>query len=89
MNERQIRAADAHSLLNNPVFKDAIKAVSDNIERIATNTDPNNEKACAKVIQAKQILAKITMEIRRYIDEGVVEDIIQEKKTLKERVFAR
>ena len=91
MNEVQIKAADAMALLDNEVFKSAIKAVSDSIEVQAVNTNPNDEKACAKIIQSKQLLAKITKEIRRYVENGQVQNIIEadKKKTITERVFMR
>jgi len=77
MNETQLRAADAQSLLDNPVFTGALQAVEAKLQSNIANVDPDNKDQCARVVLAVQILKGIEREVRRFITDGEVEKLVE------------
>ena len=85
MNNKQIKAADAHGLLENPVLQDAFNEVKLKIWReMQQGTEPP-EKLVLKV----QLLDDIIKMIESYIDEGLIEDHKTAEKVIKPPVFNR
>jgi hypothetical protein len=83
MNADQIRARDAAALMANPVFKGFIKAMNENIDAKMMGMDIIDNKRCAMAIQSKQLLRAIERELARYIDQGFVEDMIENEANRK------
>jgi len=77
MTETKLRAADAQSLLDNPVFNGALEAVEDKLQANIANVDPDNKDQCARVVLAVQILKGIEREVRRYVTDGEVENLVE------------
>lgn len=72
---RKFRAQDAQALLDNPILKDAFKAMGEYLESKALSCDPDNKEITQRVVIAKQVLAGIKREIERLVDDGTVADI--------------
>jgi hypothetical protein len=90
LNEEQRRAADAQSLLGNPVFKGAMEAMEAKLHANIAAGNPDNKEQCSRLVHAVQILKGIQREIERYITDGEVADLIElqadKRLTPKERV---
>lgn len=93
MNSEQKIAADAQALLENPVFQGALDKMEERLDANILNVSADDEKICARVVLAKQILKGIVREIHRYIENGNVADIIEieeiRKLSIKERVVGK
>lgn len=89
LEQQSIRGREAEQLLANRLFRQAFERVEEHIENRAHSTRDTDEAACAKVIQAKQILAGIRREIERVVQEGEVARIqlreIENRRGLKFR----
>lgn len=77
MDSKQLRRADAESILNNQVFKDAIEAYHRHWEEQALNCATQEESF--KIILAKQAAYEFIQKIEDYIDSAVVENINNDK----------
>ncbi len=77
MKEDQIRANDAKSLLGNPVFQGAMNAMKRNLDKNIANVNPDNKEQCVRVVIARQLINGIDREIKNYIENGKVADIIE------------
>ena len=86
-DEAKFRAEDAKQLLENKMFREAFKAVSEYLESKALSCDPDNREMAQRVVISKQLLAAIKREIERHIDNGLIADVrISELE--KRRLFA-
>lgn len=76
MDEKQIRAADAQTLLDNPVYKGAVVALNNLLDNQMLGMDVDNQAQCARIVQAKQLVQAMTREIARFVAEGQVQDYV-------------
>ncbi len=77
MSIDQIRAKDAEQLLANPVFRGAMDAMKRNLDKNIANVNPDNKEQCVRVVIARQLINGIEREIKNYIENGKVADIIE------------
>ncbi len=93
MNPEQRLAADASSLLNSPAYKAAMTALKDKLDANIAGVNPDNKDQCARVVLAVQLLGGIEREIKRFVSDGEVADLIEldevRQLNMKERVSGR
>jgi hypothetical protein len=85
---RKFAAADAKSLLDNKLFKDAFKQVGDYIESQALGCDPDNKEKAQRILISKQILAGIRREIERVVEDGIVAEIQLNEIEQRRKLFS-
>ena len=87
--DKKIKGADAHQILNNPVFRDALNVVRDSLIRKSLISDGSDAK---KIIISMQLLEGIVRALNQFMEDGQIVDFIeshkqkedQAKKTAKE-----
>lgn len=84
MNNKQIKAADARSLLDNPVFKDAFNSVRDSLIKKALMCNMGDGES-ERIVISMQLLEKIRQAIESYIDDGIIQDAIEQTKMKEEK----
>lgn len=90
LNARKFRAADAKSLLENKLFKDAWDRLHYHLEGQAMACDPDDKDKAARIIISKQLLKGIKREFERMIEDGDIADVqIAELQTRKVTKFYR
>lgn len=90
LNARKYRAADAKSLLENKLFKDAWDRLHYHLEGQAMACDPDDKDKAARIIISKQLLKGIKREFERMIEDGDIADVqIAELQTKKVTKFYR
>jgi hypothetical protein len=91
IEQDKLRGREARALLDNPLHKDAVKALNEYIEHKALTVDPNNEKAAQVILITKQIAKAYIREFEKLIQNGQVAEIridqMEEQKRFK--VFNR
>lgn len=85
--DRMIKAADAKSLLDNKLLRDAFQAVSDGIDSLAMTCDPDNKEKAARIIISKQLLAAVKRELTRKIEDGAVAEFQMKEIENKRGMF--
>lgn len=89
IEQRKFRAADAKTLLDNKLFKEAFDSVGKYIESQALSCDPDNKDKAQRILISKQILAGIKREIERVVQDGEIAEIqlneIEQKRGLVRR----
>lgn len=89
--QRRIRGADAKSLLDNPLLKEAFEAVGGYLDTQAMTCDPDNKEKAARIIISKQILGAIKRELSRAVEDGAIAEIQMQEVEQRKRfgVFRR
>lgn len=93
MTEEQaaFKGRDAQRLLDDPILKDAFKAVADSLEQAALKCDRTDPESARAVCISKQLLVGVQREIYRFVETGKIADdiIARREKPLLKRVFSR
>lgn len=83
--DKEARAGDAMGLLNNPVFRDALQAVRDRLEVRSLSLKTTDTEEGMDIHRCKQLLVGIEREIKRFIMDGKVQSITDEKVSMFKR----
>ena len=80
--DKELRAKDAQRILDDPVFRDAMQALRDRIESRALQVKTTDTDETRDIIRCKQLLVGIERELRRFVADGKVQSITDEKVRL-------
>ena len=89
--DRTIRAADAKQLLEHPMFVEAWDAVEKHLHMQAIACDSDNAQKALRIVISQQLLAGVTREIQRIVQDGIVAEVQLSELEQKRRfsVFKR
>ena len=91
LDQKIIQGNNASALLNNPLFKEAFKAVREDLTSKASTIKTTDKDACADIVRGIQVLEAVERCIVVYIEDGKIAqkelDMIAHKN--KPRLFIR
>lgn len=77
--DKEQKAKDALALLDNPVLRDAFEALRDRLDARALQVKATDIAEAQDVIRCKQLLAGIERELKRFIADGKIQSITDQK----------
>lgn len=85
------RGSEARQLLNNPIFKEVMDSIRNELNDLSDMVDTTDHKLCADVIMRKQVFNSIEGKIKQMIDTGKMAQMQMEAeiKMNKPRKFER